>query len=52
MSIVAECIIKAFGSIKVSSARNVGARHIIGYRANGNGNVRNVDFAPRYEVEP
>jgi len=52
MIIVAGCILKAFGSIKVSSASNVGARRIIGYRANGNGNARNVDFAPRYEVEP
>ncbi len=51
MSIAAGCILKAFGSIKASSARNVGARHIIGYRANGNGNARNVGFEPLCAVE-
>jgi len=51
MSIAAGCILKAYGNNKESSAKDVGVRDIIGYRGNGNGNVRNADFEPPFEAE-
>ena len=51
MKIAVGCILKAYGNSKESSARAVGVRRIIGYRANGNGNVQNVDLEPHCVVE-
>jgi hypothetical protein len=48
MKRAAGCISRAFGSNKGSSVKDVEVLSIIGYRVNGNGNVRNVDFAPHY----
>jgi hypothetical protein len=45
------CILRAFGSNKGSSVKDVEILSIIGYRVNGNGNVRNVDFEQQFEVE-
>jgi hypothetical protein len=51
MSVVVGCILKAYGNSKESSARTVGVRSIIGYKGNGNGNVRNAGFEPHFVAE-
>ena len=45
------CILRAFESNKGSSVKDVEVPSIIGYRVNGNGNVRNVDSELQFEVE-
>ena len=45
------CILRAFGSNKVYNLRDVDVRSIIGYRLNGNGNVRNADSEQHFEAE-
>jgi hypothetical protein len=44
-------ILRGFGKKKELFAKVVAAKIIIGYRANGNGNVLNVDSEPLYAVE-
>jgi hypothetical protein len=45
------CILRAFGNNKELFAKVVAIKNIIGFRENGNGNVRNVDFELHYEAE-
>jgi len=51
MSVVAGFILKAYGNSKEASAKAEGVRSIIGYRGNGNGNVRNAGFEPHFVAE-
>jgi hypothetical protein len=51
MKRAAGCISRAFGNNKGSSVKDAEVLSIIGYRVNGNGNVRDVDFVPHYAVE-
>jgi hypothetical protein len=44
------CILRAFGSNKELSVIDVVAQSIIGYRLNGNGNVRNADSEQSFEA--
>ena len=51
MSIAAGCISRAFGNSKELAVKAVDAPNIIGYKESGNGNVQNVGFGQRFEVE-
>ena len=51
MSVAVGCTLKACGNSKESSAKAVGVQNIIGYRGNGNGNVRNAGFEPHFGAE-
>ena len=44
-------ILRGFGKKKELYAKVVAVKIIIGYKANGNGNARNVDSGPRYAAE-
>lgn len=45
------CILRGFGNNKGSFAKVVVAQNIIGYRANGNGNVQNADSEQHFGAE-
>ena len=51
MKTAAGFILKGFGNNKESFAKVVAVKNIIGYRANGNGSVRNADSEPRFVAE-
>ena len=44
------CILRAFASNKGFNVRDAGARSIIGYRLNGNGNAQSADYELRLEA--
>jgi len=52
MKLAVGCILRAFGNNKELFAKVVAVKNIIGFRENGNGNVRNVDFELNYEAVP
>jgi hypothetical protein len=44
-------ILRGFGNNKESFVKVVAVKNIIGYKANGNGSVRNLDSEPRFAAE-
>jgi len=51
MKAAAGCTLEVFGSNKELFAKAVAIKNITGYKGNGNGSVRNVDFELHSEAE-